>query len=105
MTIKKQFSNLQELISSANVPVLVDFYATWCGSCQMMSPILDQVKAKMGNRLQVVKINADKYPDLATEYQIQALPTLILFQEGEQVLRIKGVMQAPYLIQHLEKYL
>jgi thioredoxin-like negative regulator of GroEL len=71
----------------------------------MMSPILDQVKAQMGNRLKVVKINTDKYPQLASEYQIQALPTLVLFQNGEQVLRIKGVMKAPQLIQQLEKYL
>ena len=105
MAVKKQFSNFQELIAGADTPVLVDFYATWCGTCQMMSPILDQVKAQMGNRLKVVKINTDKYPKLASEYNIQALPTLVLFQNGEQVLRIKGVMKAPQLIQHLEKYL
>jgi thioredoxin len=105
MAVKKQFSNFQELIDGTDTPVLVDFYATWCGTCQMMSPILDQVKAQMGNRLKVVKINTDKYPQLASEYQIQALPTLVLFQNGEQVLRIKGVMKAPQLIQQLEKYL
>ncbi|MCA1993034.1 MAG: thioredoxin [Coleofasciculus sp. S288] len=105
MAVKKQFSNFQDLLANTTIPVLVDFYATWCGSCQMMSPILEQVKAQMGNRLQVVKINTDKYPQLASEYQIQALPTLVLFLNGEQVLRIKGVMKAPQLIQYLEKHL
>lgn len=105
MAVKKQFSNFQELIAGTDIPVLVDFYATWCGPCQMMSPILDQVKAQMGSRIKVVKINTDKYPKLASEYQIQSLPTLVLFQNGEQLLRIKGVMQAHQLIQHLEKYL
>lgn len=105
MAIKKQFSNFQELITNTDTPVLVDFYATWCGSCQMMSPILEEVKAQMGNQLKVVKINTDKYPKLASDYQVQALPTLVLFENGEPVLRIKGVIKAPQLIQHLQKYL
>lgn len=105
MAVKKQFSNLEELIAGTNIPVLVVFYATWCGSCQLMTPILEKVKSQMGERLQVVKINTDKYPDLASQNQVQALPTSILFQNGEPVLRIKGVLQVPQLIQHLEKYL
>ena len=105
MAVQKQFSNFQELITSTNIPVLVDFYATWCGPCQMMGPILEQVKTQMGSRLKVVKIDTEKYPSLASEYQIKALPTLILFENGEPVLRINGVLQAPQLIQHLQKYL
>ena len=105
MAVQKQFSNFQELITSTNLPVLVDFYATWCGPCQMMGPILEQVKNQMGSRVKVVKIDTEKYPSLASEYQIKALPTLILFQNGEPVLRINGVLQAPQLIQHLQKYL
>jgi thioredoxin len=105
MAVKKQFSNLQEILNSTNVPVVVVFYATWCGTCQLMGSILEQVKTQMGNRIKVVKINSDKYPQLASEHQIQALPTLLLFQNGELVLRIKGAMKAPQLIQHLEKYL
>ncbi len=105
MAVQKQFSNFQELIASTNLPVLVDFYATWCGPCQMMGPILEQVKTQMGPRVKVVKIDTEKYPSLASEYQIKALPTLILFQNGEPVLRINGVLQAPQLIQHLQKYL
>lgn len=101
MAVKKQFSSFEDLLSSSNVPVLVDFYATWCGPCQMMSPILEQVGATLRDRLQVVKIDTDKYPNLASKYQVEALPTLVLFKNGQPATKIEGVHQAPQLIQHL----
>jgi thioredoxin len=102
MAVKKQFSSFDELLTNTEVPVLVDFYATWCGPCQMMSPILEQVGVHLKDRLQVVKIDTDKYPGLATQYQIHALPTLVLFKNGQPIERIEGVVQAPQLIQHLQ---
>ncbi len=102
MAVKKQFSSFQELLTSSDLPVLVDFYATWCGPCQIMAPILEQVGAQMKSRLQVIKIDTDKYPNLASQYQIEALPTLVLFKNGQPVERIEGVMQAPQLIQRLQ---
>ncbi|HEY9875077.1 MAG TPA: thioredoxin, partial [Candidatus Obscuribacterales bacterium] len=90
MAIKKQFQSFQELISSSEIPVLVDFYATWCGPCQMMSPILEQVNAQMKDRLQVVKVDTDSYPQLASQHHIHALPTLVLFKNGQPVERIEG---------------
>ena len=102
MAVKKQFSSFQELLTSSDLPVLVDFYATWCGPCQIMAPILEQVGAQMKSRLQVIKIDTDKYPKLASQYQIEALPTLVLFKNGQPVERIEGVMQAPQLIQRLQ---
>jgi thioredoxin len=104
MAVKKQFSSFQELLSNTQVPVLVDFYATWCGPCQMMSPILEQVGIQLKDRLQVVKIDTDKYPAIASQYQIHALPTLVLFKNGEPVERIEGVVQAPQLVQHLQSF-
>lgn len=101
MAVKKQFSSFEDLLESSNVPVLVDFYATWCGPCQMMAPILEQVGATLRDRLQVVKIDTDKYPNLASKYQIEALPTLVLFKDGQLAEKIEGVQQAPQLIQHL----
>ncbi len=101
MAIKKQFSSFEELLSASSVPVLVDFYATWCGPCQMMSPILEQVGTQMTNRVQVVKIDTDKYPGIASKYGIQSLPTLVLFKKGQPVERIEGAMQASQLMQHL----
>ncbi|NJO96010.1 thioredoxin [Pleurocapsa sp. CCALA 161] len=101
MAVKKQFSSFEDLLESSNVPVLVDFYATWCGPCQMMTPILEQVGATLRDRLQVVKIDTDKYPNLASKYQIEALPTLVLFKDGQPAEKIEGVHQASQLIQHL----
>ena len=102
MAVKKNFSSFQELLDSSDKPVLVDFYATWCGPCQMMTPILEQVGAQLRDRLQVVKIDTDKYPRLASNYHIEALPTLVLFKNGQPAEKIEGVMQASQLIQHLQ---
>ncbi|MBD1807933.1 thioredoxin [Microcoleus sp. FACHB-SPT15] len=102
MAVKKQFSSFQDLLSGSDVPVLVDFYATWCGPCQMMSPILENVNTQLKGRLQVVKIDTDKYPHLASQYQIHALPTLVLFKNAQPVERIEGVLPAEQLVQRLQ---
>jgi thioredoxin len=105
MAVKKQFSSFQELLETTNIPVLVDFYATWCGPCQMMAPILEQTGMYFKNRLQIVKIDTDKYPNLASKYGIQALPTLVVFKNGQPIDRIEGVMQVNQLVQHLQTLL
>ncbi len=102
MATKKQFNSFEEMLSGADVPVLVDFYADWCGPCQMLTPILEQVNAQLQGRLRIVKIDTEKYPQLATEYGIEALPTLVLFKQGKPVDRIEGVLQAPQLVQRLQ---
>lgn len=101
MTTKKQFNSFEEMLSGSDVPVLVDFYADWCGPCHMMSPILEQVNAQLQGRIRVVKIDTEKYPQLASQYEIYALPTLVLFKQGQPVERIEGVVQAPQLVQRL----
>ena len=105
MATKKQFSSFQELLSSSQKLILVDFYATWCGPCQMMASILDQVNTRMSDRVQVVKVDTDNYPDLATNYQVHALPTLVLFKNGQQVDRIEGVLPADQLVARLQPHL
>lgn len=102
MAVKKQFTSFQDLLSGSDLPVLVDFYATWCGPCQMMGPILDKVNNQLRGRLQVVKIDTDKYPQLASQYEIHALPTLVLFKNGQPLERIEGVVPAEQLIQRLQ---
>jgi thioredoxin len=102
MAVKKQFNSFEELLSGSDVPVLVDFYATWCGPCQMMVPILEKVNTQLKGRLQVVKIDTDKYPQLASQYQIHALPTLVLFRNAQPVERIEGVLPAEQIIQRLQ---
>jgi thioredoxin len=102
MAVKKQFDSFEELLSGSELPVLVDFYATWCGPCQMMAGILEQVNAQMKHQVKVIKIDTEKYPQLASEHQIHALPTLMLFKQGQPVERIEGVVPADQLIQRLK---
>lgn len=101
MAIKHQFNSFEELLSNSELPVLVDFYASWCGPCQMMAPIVEQVNSQM-KQLRVVKIDTDKYPQLASQHHIHALPTLVLFKQGKPVDRIEGVMPVDTLIQRLQ---
>ena len=101
MAMKKQFKNFAEMLSESELPVLVDFYATWCGPCQMMVPVLQEVSAQMKGQVKVVKIDNDKYPDLASEHHIYALPTLVLFKNGKTIKRFEGFMPAERLISEL----
>lgn len=101
MATKQQFNNFEELLSGSDLPLLVDFYADWCGPCQMMAPIIEQVNAQM-QQLRVVKIDTDKYPELASKHHIHALPTLVLFKQGKPVDRIEGVMPAEQLVKRLQ---
>ncbi|UKO97108.1 thioredoxin [Nostoc sp. UHCC 0870] len=102
MATKKQFDSFEEMLSSSDVPVLVDFYAEWCGPCQMMGPILEQVNNQLKDRLRIVKIDTERYTELASQYEIYALPTLVLFKQGQPVDRIEGVLQTPQLVQRLQ---
>ncbi|MBW4518317.1 MAG: thioredoxin [Scytolyngbya sp. HA4215-MV1] len=102
MAVKKQFNSFEEMIAGSDIPLLIDFYAPWCGPCQMMAKILDQVGAQMREQVQIVKLNTDNYPEIATQYQIHALPTLVLFKNGQPINRIEGVVQAEQLVQHLQ---
>ncbi|WP_028297600.1 thioredoxin [Olivibacter sitiensis] len=86
-------SKFSELINGEK-PVLVDFFAEWCGPCQMMKPILTQVKSQIGDDASIIKVDIDKNPSVATAYHVQSVPTLILFQKGQVKWRQSGVMQA-----------
>ena len=92
-----------DLITS-NIPVLVDFYAEWCGPCKMMKPILEDVKAMKGEKVRVVKVDVDKHQELAAYYQIQSVPTLMIIKDGKQMWRQSGVLQAQELSELLAQY-
>lgn len=90
-------NSFQELING-DTPVLVDFSAEWCGPCKMMAPILKEVKAEVKEAVKVIKIDVDKSPQAASAYQIQGVPTLILFQKGQILWRKSGVTSAKELV-------
>ena len=97
MAVKQQFGSFEELVSGSDKPVLVDFYADWCGPCQMMAKILKQVSVDMKDEIKVAKVDTEKYPQLASEHKIHALPTMVLFKDGQSVDRIEGVLTADQL--------
>lgn len=87
-----------EVISKEKL-ILVDFFAEWCGPCKTMAPILKDVKAKVGGKATIIKLDVDKNPQTAAQYQVQGVPTLILFKEGRPVWRQSGVTSAQQLQQ------
>jgi thioredoxin 1 len=84
-------------IINGNTPVLVDFFAEWCGPCKMMKPVLEKLHQQMGDKVRILKIDIDKSPVAANAYQVQSVPTLILFQNGRSLWRQSGVVQADRL--------
>lgn len=89
-------SEFKDMIAGSK-PTLVDFFATWCGPCKMQGPVLEQLKQKVGDTANIIKIDVDRNPDLSAEYQIRSVPTLILFKDGEPQWRASGLQQLEVL--------
>jgi len=98
-----QKKNFQELIQSEK-PVLVDFSAEWCGPCKMLAPILHDVKNEIGDKASIIKIDVDINPQLSAMYQIQAVPTLMLFKNGKVLWRKSGVLSKQELVSVIRNY-
>jgi thioredoxin 1 len=92
-----------EIIQSEK-PVLVDFSAEWCGPCKMMAPILKEVKKELGDTTTIIKVDVDKNPQAASEFQIQGVPTLILFKNGKPLWRQSGVVPKAGLVEIIKKF-
>ena len=101
MPQKNSFNNL----INSDIPVLIDFHATWCGPCKALAPIIKNVKKKVGAKAKIIKIDIDKNPTLANKLQIRGVPTLILYKNGENKWRQSGMVSELELIRVIGEYL
>ena len=97
-------NKFQDIIAG-DTPVIVDFFAEWCGPCKMIKPVLEELKKKMGNKIIILKIDIDKNISLSSEYRIQSVPTLVLWKQGEIIWRQSGALSLNELEQVLSSYI
>ncbi len=94
--------NFETVVLQAEVPVLVDFYAEWCGPCKMMSPVLDQLATELADRALIVKVNVDESPKLSQKFNVMNVPTLVALKKGEVINKVVGARPKPALMALLE---
>jgi thioredoxin len=92
-------------VESSPVPVLVDFWAEWCGPCRMIAPVLEQIGEEQGEKVKILKVNVDEHPGPASEYGVFSIPTLILLKNGQPAERLVGYMPKQALMSRLSKHL
>ena len=95
--------NFKKEVLESGVPVLVDFFATWCGPCKMMLPIVEELAKEEGGKFKIAKINVDESNDLAQEYEVMSIPTFIVFKNGKEVERVMGAQAKEKLLEMLTK--
>ena len=98
-------STFDEVIGSSSEPVLVDFWAEWCGPCKMIAPILQEIADEQAGKIKIVKLNVDEAPDVAMKYQVMSIPTLIVFKDGAEDLKLVGARGKAQLLESLSAYL
>ena len=101
-TLEITEANFEAEVLNSTQPVLVDFWAEWCGPCKMLSPVLDEIASEQAGRLKVAKVNVDQHPALAARFAIQSIPTLVYFAEGEVRHRTVGVAGKKAILAQLE---
>ena len=94
-------ATFDETVASSDLPVLVDFWAEWCGPCKAIAPILDEIATEHGDRVRVAKLNVDDNPDIARRFDVMSIPTLIVFQDGQPVKRMVGAKGKGQLLEEL----
>ncbi len=98
-------STFDETIAASETPVVVDFWAEWCGPCKMIAPILSEIAIEQAGKVTVAKLNVDENPDLAMRYHVMSIPTLLVFNDGEVVKRLVGAKGKGQLLQELGEFL
>ena len=105
MSEKTQPKSFSDLIKASKKPILVDFYADWCGPCKMVSPAIEKVAKDFSGKLMTIKINVDNKQHVAAKYQIQSIPTIMMFKDGESVMRLTGAQPYEVIKQEVQKNL
>ena len=98
-------ATFDEEIGSASAPVLVDFWAEWCGPCKMIAPILEEIAEEQGDALKIAKLNVDEASDIARRFEVMSIPTMILFKDGQEAKRIIGAKPKQALLDDLAEFL
>ena len=93
--------NFEDEVTKSGIPVLVDFWAEWCGPCKMISPIVDEIADELSGKLKVVKVNVDEAQELAAKYNIMSIPTLLVFKNGEIAEQIVGAMSKDQILEKI----